>query len=65
MVGPRPTDVAGRGALAASLPTSPENLVRWIRDPQGVEPGTAMPDTGISQEDARDVAAYLYRLAGP
>lgn len=65
MVGPPLTDVARRGYIAGSLPTTPENLARWIHDPQGVEPGTAMPDTGIGRDDARDVAAYLYRLAGP
>jgi cytochrome c len=64
MVGPPLTNVARRGFIAGSLPTTPENLVRWIRDPQGVEPGTAMPDLGIGPEDARDLAAYLYRVAG-
>jgi cytochrome c1 len=25
-----------------------------------VIPGNAMPDTGLTEQDARDIAAYLY-----
>ena len=32
----------------------------WIVDPRKVDPKSAMPATGITPEDARDVAAYLY-----
>src|SRR4051812_34469152 len=39
---------------------SPENLIGWIVDPQRFSPRTAMPATGISDREARDVAAYLY-----
>jgi hypothetical protein len=31
-------------------------------DPQAVEPGTAMPDTGVPERTARDIAQYLYTL---
>lgn len=48
--------------IAGELPNTPDNLVRWIKDPKLVEPGTAMPDLGLSDEQARDVAAYLYTL---
>jgi cytochrome c1 len=37
-----------------------DNLVRWIVDPQSLSPRTAMPVTGISEQEARDVAAFLY-----
>jgi cytochrome c2 len=39
---------------------SPDNLIRWIVTPQTFSPRTAMPATGISEAEARDVAAYLY-----
>jgi mono/diheme cytochrome c family protein len=39
---------------------SPDNLIRWIVDPQRFSPRTAMPATGISEQEARDVAAFLY-----
>jgi cytochrome c1 len=44
------------------LPNTPQNLVAWIRDPPGIDPLTAMPASGMSEAEARDVAAYLYTL---
>ena len=62
MVGPPLTMFARRAYIAGQLPNDPENLVRWIQDPQDVEPGTAMPDLGVGPAVARDMAAYLYTL---
>ena len=39
-----------------------ENLVGWLRYPQQVVPGNAMPDLGVSEADARNIAAYLDTL---
>lgn len=61
-VGPRLDDVGGRLYLAGRLPNTGENLEEWIRHPQKMEPGTVMPDTGVTPEDARHMAAYLYAL---
>jgi cytochrome c1 len=44
------------------MPNTPGNLIRWIRNPRSVEPGTAMPALGLSEREARDIAAYLYEL---
>ena len=60
-VGPPLTDIAQRKYLAGVLPNTPANLVRWLRQPQTIAPGTAMPDLGVSEQDALDMAAYLYR----
>jgi cytochrome c len=62
MVGPPLTNVGDRLYLAGQLPNTPENMKRWISDPQGVEKGTAMPDMNVNDGDARDIAAYLYTL---
>jgi cytochrome c2 len=59
-VGPPLERFATRTYIAGMLRNEPANLVRWIRDPQGVVPGNAMPDMGISEAQARDIAAYLY-----
>lgn len=48
--------------IAGELPNSPDNLVRWIKNPKSVEPNTDMPDLGLTDEEARDVTAYLYTL---
>ena len=62
-VGPPLTDLADRAFLAGQLPNEPDALVRWIRQPQVIRPGSAMPALGVTEADARDIAAYLYTLA--
>jgi cytochrome c len=59
LVGPPLTDFARRSYIAGELANNPENLQRWLRNPQAVEPGVAMPDLGVTDVDARDIAAYL------
>lgn len=61
-VGPSLAGLAQRTSLAGRLPNEPDELVRWIRHPQRVEPGNLMPDMGLDEREARDVAAYLYTL---
>lgn len=61
-VGPPLTAWGRRSYIAGALPNAPDNLVKWIMDPHEIEPGTAMPDLGLSEQEARDVAAYLFTL---
>ena len=61
-VGPTLHGVGARGILGGVLPNTPENMARWIREPQRVAPGTAMPDLGVTARDARDMAAHLATL---
>ncbi|HYG42768.1 MAG TPA: c-type cytochrome [Bordetella sp.] len=61
-VGPSLQHVADRAYLGGVLANTPEDLVRWLRDPPAVSPHTAMPNVGLSEADARDVAAYLLTL---
>jgi cytochrome c2 len=46
--------------IAGKLSNKPENMERWISDPQAVTPGTAMPDLHVNGRDARDITAFLY-----
>lgn len=62
MVGPPLLWFARRTYIGGELPNSPANLEKWLQDPKSVEPGTAMPDLGLSEQDAKNVAAYLYTL---
>lgn len=62
LVGPPLDHFSRRGYIAGQLRNSAENLTRWVRDPQAVAPGTAMPDLGVTTEQARDITAYLYTL---
>ena len=63
MVGPPLDGIAVRAMIAGKLPHQPDNMVRWIRDPQKVTPGTDMPDLHVSGRDARDITAFLYTRA--
>jgi cytochrome c len=60
LVGPPLDGVGARAIIAGRLENNPDNLERWIMDPQGVSPGTAMPRLGVRPEDSRDIAAFLY-----
>lgn len=63
LVGPRlDATLSSRVYLAGVLPNDRENMIRFLRSARELVPHTAMPSTGISEQDARDVAAYLYAL---
>lgn len=59
-VGPRLDDLASQRIIAGVLPNTRENLARWIQDPTAVDPRTAMPDVGVTDEDVADLVAFLY-----
>ena len=63
MVGPPLDGIAVRAIIAGKLSNTPANLELWIRDPQKVTPGTAMPDLDVGERDSRDIAAFLYTRA--
>jgi len=44
------------------LPAIPGNLVLWMRFPRSVKRWVAIPDFGVSEREARDVATYPYAL---
>jgi cytochrome c1 len=62
MVGPPLVHIGKRTVIAGMLPNTPDNMVRWLMDPQKIVPGNAMPNTELNDHDAHDVAAYLYSL---
>ena len=61
-VGPSLEGFGRRTYVAGRLPNRPAMLTWWLRDPPAVDPGTAMPAMGVSEPEARDMAAYLYTL---
>ena len=63
MVGPPLDGIALRVIVAGHLANTPDNMEKWIRDPQQVSPGTAMPDLNVGEQDARDITAFLYTRA--
>ena len=61
-VGPSLEGLARRKLIAGRLPNTADNLVRWIRAPQSIKPGNAMPDLAVTEEHARLMADYLSTL---
>jgi cytochrome c len=61
-VGPQLHGFRNQIYIAGMLPNIPENLIFWIQHPREVNPATAMPDLQVSEEEARDIAAYLYSV---
>jgi cytochrome c len=61
-VGPPLGRIAVRTYLAGRLSNTPANMMQWIQHPQHLERGTAMPELGVTEVDARDMSAFLYTL---
>lgn len=61
-MGPPLDGLSRRVYVASVLLNTSDNLIAWIVDPPGIDPHTAMPRTGITEPEARDVAAFLYSL---
>jgi cytochrome c len=60
--GPPLIAMGSRTVIAGNFPNVPENLVHWVQAPTSMKPKTAMPDLGLTDQQARDVAAYLETL---
>jgi len=62
-VGPDLTHVASRKTLAAgTLPNTPDNMRKWLADPQGLKPGNHMPTVPLPPQDLDALVAYLGSL---
>lgn len=62
LVGPPLSGLRDRTFVAGMLTNTPDHLTHWIKAPKAVNPRTAMPQLGVSDRDALDIAAYLYSL---
>ncbi|MBA3895697.1 MAG: c-type cytochrome [Sphingomonadaceae bacterium] len=62
LVGPPLIHFSKRTIIAGYLPNTRDNLTHWIQHPQQFAPGNAMPDAGLTDQQAHDIVAYLYGL---
>lgn len=53
---------AHRALIAGRVPNRPELLAAFVRNAPSVVPGTTMPPMPLTEQESRDVAAYLYQL---
>jgi cytochrome c oxidase subunit 2 len=57
------THLASRKTLGAGvMKNTPDELARWLRDPQGVKQGSHMPDVQLSDQDVKDFVEYFETL---
>ncbi len=59
-IGPPLEHFRGRRFIAGEIPNTVDNAISWIVHPKRIEPGTIMPDLGVTPSQARDIVAYLY-----
>lgn len=62
MVGPPLDHMVQRGFIAGKYQNTPQNLTQWLQNPQAMDPNNAMPNLGVTPDDAKDITAYLYTL---
>jgi cytochrome c oxidase subunit 2 len=57
------THLMSRQTLASGMiPNTPENLLRWVADPQPIKPGCLMPAFGLTERQREDIVRYLLTL---
>jgi cytochrome c oxidase subunit 2 len=57
------THLMSRQTLAAGMvPNTPENVHRWVADPQTIKPGCLMPAFGLGEQDRDELVRYLLTL---
>lgn len=57
--------MAQRGFIAGQLPNKPGVMVAFLQNPPALVPATGMPNVGLTAEEAKHIAAYLYTLKQP
>ena len=62
LVGPPLDRIASRSYIGGVLRNTPDNMLRWLENPPGVDDKTAMPNLHLNETNARDIACYLYTL---
>jgi|GEM_PF-3469772 caa(3)-type oxidase subunit IV len=62
-IGPNQGHFSQRPTIAGGvLPNTPEAVENWIMDPQKYKPGTLMPNLSVTEQQAKDLTAFLYSL---
>jgi cytochrome c2 len=62
MVGPPLAHIAARPLIGGKLQNTPQNMEKWLQNPQMVDRSNSMPNLGVTPSDARDIAAFLDTL---
>ena len=60
---PELAGIADQALIAGQLPNRPDVLAAFVRNSPALLPESTMPAMPISEDESRDVAAYLYALS--
>jgi cytochrome c len=61
-VGPSLAHIGSQQIIAGYFANSPALLQQWIEHPQKLMPGNAMPEMGLSADEAAVIVDYLYTM---
>ncbi|MBV8083652.1 MAG: c-type cytochrome, partial [Chloroflexi bacterium] len=62
-IGPNQSHFAQRPTIAGGLlANTPNNVEKWLKDPPAVKPGTLMPNLSLTEDQIKDLTAFLYSL---
>jgi cytochrome c2 len=61
-VGPSLAGIRGQQVIAGHFANTPAAMTQWIEHPQKLLPGDAMPEMGLSHQEAAAIADYLYAM---
>ncbi len=56
-------DLAGAGRPGSPVPSSPDYLRAWLKDPPAIRPGTQMPNLGLTDVETEYLLAFLLNSA--
>ena len=51
-----------RSQFLNQYPNTPENMIKWLQNPSHLKPGTNMPRLNVTDQESRDVTAYLFSI---
>jgi len=61
-VGPMLANIGEQQLIAGFFANTPATMTQWIEHPQQMLPGNAMPEMGLTHEQAAAIADYLYSM---
>ena len=63
VIGPPLAQIATRPYIGGGkVQNTPEHMILWLQNPQAFDPANTMPNLGVTEKDAHDLAAFLFTL---
>ncbi|MBC76941.1 MAG: cytochrome c class I [Halobacteriovoraceae bacterium] len=59
-IGPSLVNWGKQKYIAGAVPNRMPELILWLKNPQAIQKNSAMPNLNMTEEEASDIATYLY-----